>query len=119
MRPKSTAIVVAGTLAVGVGAGYLGTAARNPQPASAQSPPAKSQSSADSMMGGNSGSMMTEMMDAEHAKMMREPAMREMHQAMVRKHSRMMRDPATRRLENRLMRRSPEMAAMMRKHMRG
>jgi 1,4-dihydroxy-2-naphthoyl-CoA synthase len=119
MRLKPTVAAVAGALAIGVGGGYLAGVTGTPQPASAQSPPAQTQPSADSMMGGDGASMMTQMMDAEHAKMMRDPAMRQMHQAMVREHKQMMRDPAMRRLEDRAMRKFPAMARMMREQMKG
>lgn len=119
LRTKSMLAVAAGALAVGIGGGYVAGAAGSPERASAQSPPTQTQPSGDSMMGGGSGSMMTEMMDAEHARMMRDPAMRKMHRAMVREHAQMMRDPAMRRLEDRAMRSFPEMARMMREHMKG
>jgi len=51
--------------------------------------------------------------------MMRDPAMRQMYRAMVREHKKMMRDPAMRRFEDRAMRKFPEMARMMREHMKG
>lgn len=57
------------------------------------------------------------MMDAEHGRMMRDPAMREMHRTMVREHAEMMRDPQMRRQHERAVRDFPEMARMMRDHM--
>lgn len=116
MKWKSTTIAAVGALAVGTGAGYAGGAVAS-EPAAVQAPPAKAQPSANPMMDGTGGSMMTEMMDAEHAKMMRDPAMRRMHRTMVREHAKMMRDPAMRRQHERAMREFPEMARMMRKHM--
>lgn len=111
MRTKST---VAAAVALGAGSGYLAAAASDPERASAQTQPA-----GDSMMRGGSGSMMTEMMDAEHARMMRDPAMRQVHRAMVREHDKMRQDPTMRLLENRAMGKFPEMARMMREHMKG
>lgn len=119
MRTKLTLAAAAGAMALVAGGGYLASAAGDPEPASAQSPPTQTQPAGDSMMGGHSGSMMTEMMDAEHALMMRDPAMGKMHRAIVREHAKTMRDPAMRRLEDRAMRQFPEMARMMREHMQG
>ena len=78
-RP-TTAIAVAAALAVGAGGGYAGAAAN--EPAQAGTPQAQGSAPGDSMMGGRDGSMMAKMMDAEHAKMMRDPAMRDMHRSM-------------------------------------
>lgn len=117
MRTKSTVTAITAALAVGAGVGYIGGAAGSPQSASAQSPPATKVASKTSKMTGHGGSMMTRMMDTEHAKAMRDPAVRQMHAAMAREHASMMRDPAMRRLEDQAMRRSPEMARMMREHM--
>ena len=81
MRTKLTALTVAGALAVGGGAGYLLAGAGS---AAAQPDADKDHSPSRSMM---SGSMMAQMMEAEHAKMMRNPAVREMHRSMVREHA--------------------------------
>ena len=111
MRTKLTALTIAGALAVGGGAGYVVAGAGS---AAAQPHADKGHSPSRSMM---SGPMMAQMMDAEQAKMMRSPAMREMHRTMVREHAKMMRDAKMRRQHQRAMREFPEMARMMREHM--
>lgn len=112
MHVNLTALTVAGALALGGGVGYsvagIGNAAAEPRAIDRSSPE-------HSMMGG--GSMMAGMMDAEHARMMRDPAMRDMHRTMVRERAKMMRDPAMRRQHERAMRDFPAMGRMMREHM--
>lgn len=114
MRIKSAAFAVVGAIALGASGGYAAGAKGAPAPSPAQTKP-----SADSMMGGKAGSEMMKMMDAEHARMLRDPEMRELHQAMVKEHTKTMRDPAMQRLEKQAMKNLPEMAQMMRKHMGG
>ena len=111
MPTKLTAFAVVGALAFVGGLGYVTGAGSGS--AAARSPVAKSGS--DPMMSGG-GSMMA-MMDAEHAKMMRDPAMRQMHRTMVREHAKTMRDGQMRRQHQRAMRDFPNMARMMREHM--
>ena len=108
MRAKMTALTIAGALVAGGGVGY---AVAGTPSAAAKPSAANSSSPSHSMMGGGS------MMDAEHAKMMRNPAMRQMHRAMVREHAKMMRDGKMRRQHERAMREPPEMGRMMRDHM--
>jgi hypothetical protein len=112
MRTKLTALTIAGALALGGGIGYAAAGAGS---ATAQPSAARGISMDGSMIGGDS--MMAQMMDAEHAKMMRNPAMREMHRTMVREHANMMRDGEMRRQHEQAMRDFPAMARMMREHM--
>lgn len=112
MRTKFTALTTAGALALGGGIGY---AVGGGGSAAAQPSGPRGMSMDGSMMGGDS--MMGQMMDAEHAKMMRNPAMREMHRTMVREHAKMMRDGEMRREHEQAMRDFPAMARMMREHM--
>lgn len=98
-------MIITGTLMAGLGAGYAGGAAASPTKAAS---PSQSR-----QMGGAQGPMM----NAEHAKTMRDPEMRRLHGAMVREHARTMRDPGMRRLEKRAARAFPEMVGMMRRHM--
>ena len=107
MRSKITVLFVSASLLAGAAVGY-GVAGGATDPAEARSQPA---SSGHPMMG--------QMMDAEHGRMMRDPAMRQMHRSMVRDHARMMRDPNARDQHERAMREFPEMARMMRDHHMG
>jgi len=103
MRTRSTAVAVAGALAVGALGSYVAGAAGSPQLALGPSPSARSETMVGPMMSGRMGgrraSAMSKMMDAEQAKMMR--------------------DPATGRLGDRAMKNAPAMRAMMREHMSG
>jgi hypothetical protein len=122
MKTKTTAVVAAGVLVLAAGAGYAGGAA-GAESAAAHSP-AQNERSMDSMMkrddghtmGRDRASMMAAMMDRQHAKMMRDPAMRKMHRGMVREHSKMMQDPAMRKAHGNAMREFPEMPRTMRDH---
>ena len=114
MRTKLTALTAAGALALCGGIGY---AAAGGGSAAAQPSKGKGMSMDGSMMSDDSA--MAGMMDAEHAKMMRNPAMREMHRAMVREHTKMVRDGKMRRAHEQAARDFPEMARMMREHMGG
>ena len=125
MKTRITAVAVTGALALAAGVGYVGGTA-GAESAAAQSP-AKNERSTNSMtkrdgghaMGRDGALMMGAMMDRQHAKMMRDPAMRRMHRGMVRQHSKLMRDPAMRKAHNNAMREFPDMARMMRDHMKG
>lgn len=104
MRPKLTTLLITGALAAGGAGGYAVAAAADdpvapkPQPMSA-------------------GMSDMSMMDAEHRKMLREPAIRAMHRKMVREHEKMLRDPEVRRRYESAMAKFPDMARMMRDHM--
>jgi len=71
MRSRTTALIITGTLVTGVGAGYVGGAAASPTTAVSPSESRK--------MEGASDPMMVRMVDAEHAKMMRDPDMMRKH----------------------------------------
>lgn len=111
MAGRTTAVAVVAALAVGAGGGYAGGAWD--EAAAAKTPQAQSDMSGYSMMGGHDGSMM----DAQHAKMMRDPDVRAMHKTMAREHAKTMRDAEMRSRHDRAMRKFPEMARMMREHM--
>lgn len=107
MQSRTTALIITGTLVGGLGTGCIGGAAASPTAAAS---PSESRE-----MGGVAGPMM----DAEHAKPMRDRDMRRLHEAMVRERARTMRDPEMRRRETRALRALPQMASRLRRHMEG
>lgn len=126
LRRKAVAAAIAGAVALGGGVGYFSIASASAQVASARTA-ARAQPAVGPMMGVGSGStlgaaaaaMMSQAMDAAHAQMLRKPAVREWHQAIVREHQLMHRDTAMGRVYQQTVKASPVMATMMRDYMGG
>lgn len=117
MRSKAVAAAVFGLVAIGGGVGDLAGATGSPQPAAAQTQAITASSMAadgGAMMG---AAVMWQMMDAQHAQMMRGPAMRRLRETMVREHRAILHAPGMRRLHLQAIEGLPAMGVMMRTDM--